>query len=338
MKTSKAFVALGSAAAMMLALSACGSSSESESGSGDPQTLRLALNQTETHPSYIALESFGEKVSESTSNRVEVEVYANETLGAQQEAIQLVSDGSVDMAVVSGTQLENLNEDFRVFNLPQVFDSVEHQMQVVGDDAITGELYSSLEDQNITILGGFTQGTRSIYNKDRPIETPSDMEGLKIRVQESDVQLKMIELMGGAPTPMAFGEVYTALQSGVIDGAENNEVSYLTQKHNEVATYYSNTNHLVGIDYVVINTEAYEGMSEEDRTAFDEQWDAAVTDHTDLWLSETEKAHADLEAAGAQFNDVDTEAFQTTLQPLIEEYVTSDTAKELYDAARAAAE
>ncbi|MGP6586447.1 TRAP transporter substrate-binding protein DctP, partial [Klebsiella pneumoniae] len=129
---------------------------------------------------------------------------------------------------------------------------MEHQMSVVGDDAITGDLYASLEEQNLTVLGGFTQGTRSIYNGDRAIETPSDMDGMKIRVQESDVQLKMIELMGGSPTPMAFGEVYTALQSGVIDGAENNEVSYLTQKHNEVATYYSNTNHLVGIDYVII--------------------------------------------------------------------------------------
>ncbi|WP_309124636.1 TRAP transporter substrate-binding protein [Arthrobacter sp.] len=339
MKTSKAFAALGSAAAMMLALSACGSGSDSGSETGgETQTLRLALNQTETHPSYIALDSFGENVSEGTNGAVEVEVYANETLGAQQEAIQLVSDGSVDMAVVSGTQLENLNEDFRVFNLPQVFDSVEHQMKVVGDDAVTGELYSSLEDQKITVIGGFTQGTRSIYNKDRPIQTPSDVDGMKIRVQESDVQLKMIELMGGAPTPMAFGEVYTALQSGVIDGAENNEVSYLTQKHNEVAPYFSNTNHLVGIDYVVINTDAYESMSEEDRAVFDEQWDAAVTEHTDLWVSETEKAHETLEAAGTKFNDVDTEEFQSVLQPLIDEYVTTDSAKKLYEDARAAAE
>ena len=336
MKTMRNFAVVGSTAAMMLALSACGGGSDS--ASGDSQTFRLALNQTETHPSYIALDSFGQNVSDNTESRVAVDVYANETLGAQQEAIQLVGDGSVEMAVVSGTQLENLNPDFQVFNLPGVFDSVEHQMGVIGDEEIVADLYASLEDQNITVLGGLTQGTRSIYNGERPINTPEDMAGMKIRVQESDVQMKMIELMGGSPTPMAFGEVYTALQSGVIDGAENNEVSYLTQKHNEVATYFSNTNHLVGLDYVVINTDVYENMTEEDRAVFDEQWTAAVEEHTELWLTETEESHTELEAAGTEFNDVDDEAFRAALEPLIDEYVTTDTAQTIYDAARAAAE
>jgi tripartite ATP-independent transporter DctP family solute receptor len=338
MKGNKAFAVMGSVAAMALALTACGGGSGSADGGADGKTMRLALNQTETHPSYVALDSFGERLSESTEGRWDIDVYANETLGAQQEAIQLVSDGTVEMAIVSGTQLENLNEDFRVFNLPQVFDDVEHQMKVVGDEEITGELYSSLEDQKITVLGGFTQGTRSVYNTEKPINTPEDLAGMKIRVQESDVHMKMIELMGGSATPMAFGEVYTALQSGVLDGAENNEISYLTQKHNEVAEYFSNTNHLVGLDYLVINTDVLAEMSEEDRAAFDAEWDAAVTEHTELWLSETDAAIKELEAAGTKFNDVDTEAFRTALQPLIDEYVTTDSAKALHEATRAAAE
>jgi tripartite ATP-independent transporter DctP family solute receptor len=337
MKGNKAFAVMGSVAAMALALTACGGGSGS-AGGADGKTMRLALNQTETHPSYIALDSLGERLSESTEGRWDIDVYANETLGAQQEAIQLVSDGTVEMAIVSGTQLENLNEDFRVFNLPQVFDDVEHQMKVVGDEEITGELYSSLEDQKITVLGGFTQGTRSVYNTEKPVNTPEDLAGMKIRVQESDVHMKMIELMGGSATPMAFGEVYTALQSGVLDGAENNEISYLTQKHNEVAEYFSNTNHLVGLDYLVINTDVVAEMSEEDRAAFDTEWDAAVTEHTDLWLSETEAAIKELEATGTKFNDVDAEAFRTALQPLIDEYVTTESAKALYEATRAAAE
>ncbi|WP_404288716.1 TRAP transporter substrate-binding protein [Glutamicibacter arilaitensis] len=335
MRSTKFLGLTGAAAVMTLTLAACGGTDAS--GGGDSTELRLALNQTETHPSYIALDNMGQNLEDATGGSVSVDVYANETLGAQQEAIQLVSDGSVDMAVVSGTQLENLNPEFQVFNLPGVFDNVEHQMSVVGDDAIVGELYASLEEQNLTVLGGFTQGTRSIYNAKAPINTPEDMQGMKVRVQESDVQLDMIKAMKGAPTPMAFGEVYTALQSGVIDAAENNEVSYLTQKHSEVAKYFSNTNHLVGLDYVVINTDAYEAMSEEDRTAFDEQWDAAVTEHTALWTTETEKAHTELEAAGVEFNDVDAEAFQTALKPLIEKYVKTDSAKKIYDAARAAA-
>lgn len=335
MKARKTFSVIGSVAAMALALTACGGSAGSAGGDG--KTMKLALNQTEQHPSYIALDHFGENLSKATEGRWDVDVYANETLGAQQEAIQLVSDGTVEMAVVSGTQLENLNEDFRVFNLPQVFDGVEHQMKVIGDEKITGDLYSSMEGQKITVLGGLTQGTRSVYNTEKPINTPEDLAGMKMRVQESDVHMKMIELMGGSATPMAFGEVYTALQSGVLDGAENNEISYLTQKHNEVAKYFSNTNHLVGLDYLVINTDVLNEMTEADRAALDEQWDAAVTEHTELWLSETEKAVAELEAAGTKFNDVDAEAFRTALKPLIDEYVTSDNAKALYEAARAAA-
>lgn len=333
MNTKKSLAVFGSAAAIAIALTSCSGSSDA----GDGQTLRLALNQTEEHPSYIALDNFGESLSDATEGRWGVDVYANETLGAQQEAIQLVSDGTVEMAIVSGTQLENLNEDFRVFNLPQVFDDVEHQMSVVGDEAITADLYSSLEDQKITVLGGFTQGTRSVYNSKAPIEKPEDLSGMKIRVQESDVHMKMIEAMGGSAAPMAYGEVYTAMQSGVLDGAENNEVSYLSQKHNEVAKYFSNTNHLVGLDYLVINTDVLAAMSEEDRAVFDEKWDTAVVEHTDLWASETENAHTALEAAGAKFNDVDEDAFRSVLEPLISEYVTSDAAQKLYDDARAAA-
>src|SRR5699024_11931712 len=117
-------------------------------------TMRLSLNQAENHPSFIALDNWSAYMAEH-SDQVRIDVFPNETLGAQAEALQLVSDGSVDMAIVSGTQLENLHEDFVVFNLPRVFDDVEHQMNVIHDPEITGDLYSVLEDSNnITVLGG----------------------------------------------------------------------------------------------------------------------------------------------------------------------------------------
>jgi tripartite ATP-independent transporter DctP family solute receptor len=342
MKAKKAFAVIGSVAAMALTLTACGGSAGSGSGSAegsDGLSMKLALNQTEEHPSYIALDSFGERLSEATDGRWDIEVYPNETLGAQQEALQLVSDGSVEMAIVSGTQLENLNDDFKVFNLPQVFDSIDHQMGVMSDQEIVGDLFTSLEDgQNLTVLGGFTQGARSLYNGEGPVTTPADMAGMKVRVQESDIHLEMVRLMGGAATPMAFGEVYTALQSGVLDAAENNEISYLTQKHNEVAPYFSNTRHMIGIDYLIINKDVLASMSAEDRAVFDKEWAAAVDEHTEMWKTQTEQAITDLKAAGAKFNDVDTEAFRKALAPMIDENVSTDTQKELYEATRAAAE
>ena len=332
-RTPRTAVALTAVAS--LALVGCGQGTTD--GQGERTILRLALNQSETHPSFIALDHFSQRLEESTDGRLSVDVYANETLGAQAEALQLVSDDIIELAIVSGTQLENLNPDFSVFNMPKVFDDVEHQMQVINDPAIVGDLYSSLtEDQNITVLGGFTQGARHIYST-RPVTTPEDMAGLKIRVQESPLHLAMINAMGGSGTPMAYGEVYTALQSGVLDGAENNEVSYFTQKHYEVADHLSETAHLVGLDYLIINADVLAEMSEEDRATFDAEWEAAYTEHTQLWAEATEQAIADAEAGGAQFHEVDDEAFTEALAPLQDQFLTTPAQRALFDAVRAAA-
>ncbi len=341
MTTQKRLLATAVVGVAALTLTACGGDDggNGAAGSSGGKSMRLALNQTEQHPSYIALDNFSERLSEGTDGRWSIDVFPNETLGAQQEALQLVSDGTVDMAIVSGTQLENLNQDFLVFNLPQVFDSVEHQMSVIHDEEIVGDLYSSLEDSNdITVLGGFTQGARSVYTTFGPVTTPADFAGKKLRVQESDLHIAMAEAMGASATPMSFGELYTGLQSGVVDAAENNEPSYFTQKHYEVAPYWSYTNHLVGLDYLVINADLLAGMSDEDRAVFDEEWVAAYEEHTDLWAEATEDAIEQAEAGGATFSDVDEEAFRAVLEPLAEEFISNDTQQELYDAARAAAE
>src|SRR5690606_11464626 len=192
MRHRKNTAVIAGAAAATLLLAACGggdgdsaadASTGSGGGSSEGQTMRLALNQTEEHPSYIALDNFGSYLEENTGGWG-IDVFPNETLGAQAEALQLVSDGSVDMAIVSGTQLENLNKDFVVFNLPKVFDDVEHQMSVIHDPELTGDLFSSLEESNnITVLGCFAPAATAIYTSDGPVETPADLAGKKIRVQ-----------------------------------------------------------------------------------------------------------------------------------------------------------
>lgn len=145
-------------------------------------------------------------------------------------------------------------------------------MALINDPEIVGDVYASLEESNnFTVIGGITQGGRHFYTKEA-VQTPEDLAGKKIRVQESPVFIAMMEALGASPTPMAYGEVYTGLQSGVIDGAENNEVSYFTQKHFEVAPYFSYSNHLVGADFLIANTPTLDSMSEEDRAAFDEAW------------------------------------------------------------------
>lgn len=328
------FLAIPAAAA--LALSGCSGAAVDQT---ETRTLVLSLNQTEEHPSFIALEQFGDRLSERTDGRLDVEVYPNETLGAQQEVVQLVGDGAVDMAVVSGTQMENLSSGFEVLNLPTVFDDIDHQLRVINDDAIVGELFTSLEDSNnLTVLGGLTQGSRHVYTAEGPVETPEDLAGQKIRVQESDIHIDMINAMGASATPMAYGEVYTAMQSGVLDGAENNEISYMSQNHNEVAKHMSLTNHLVGLDYVVMNSDLLEGLPEQDRQIFDEEWVAASQHHADLWESETEQVIDEAVDSGTILTEPDKQAFDEALQPVVEKYLESPQDREVFDEVREAAQ
>lgn len=327
----------GAAASSVLLLAACSGTLEPGQNEGD--VLHLALNQTETHPSYIALDHWGDYLEEETDGRWTLEIYPNETLGAQVEALQLVSDGSVEMAIVSGPQLENLNKDFIALNLPTTFDDIGHQMAVLADEEVVGELFNSLrETNNIVVLGGFTQGNRSVYTTFGPVETPEDLHGHKLRVQESELNLAMARALGASATPMAYGELYSGLQSGVVDAAENNEISYATQRHYEVAPYWSQTNHLVGLDYLIINSTMFDSMTEADREIFLVGWDLARAEHVELWVADTETALQQAIDGGAQVSYPDETIFDEALEPLVDQFLTTDTQWQVYEGARALSE
>ncbi|MFH5821022.1 TRAP transporter substrate-binding protein [Georgenia sp. AZ-5] len=342
MRRNKVVSILATVTPATLVLAACGSGSGEEGGAGvnedSAKVFKVAFNQTETHPQYKAVDEMGDRISERTEGRYDLQVYPNETLGTQKDTLELVQAGSIEMAMVAGSLLENINPDFVVFNLPYTFDSQEHQRKTVNDPEITGELFASMEDSGVRVLVGFHGGVRSVYNGEKPIETPEDLAGMKIRVIESDTNLRMMELMGGTGTPMGQGEVYTAIQSGVIDGGENNESIYANLKHAEIAPYYSYTRHLMFPDYLVVNPAVMDGMSEEDRAVFTEELAAAIDAEAGYWGEEVEKSVAAAKEAGAQFNEVDADAFRAALTPLIEESLTTDTQKALYEAVRAGAE
>ena len=301
--------------------------------------LTISLNQTESHPSYLALTSFGEQLAGATEGRWGARVYANEALGAQQEVVQLVSDGSVDMAVISAPQVENLSMAFRPLNLPGAFVDIEHQTAVLKDDSIVGELFSSLEDERrLRVLGGFTQGSRHVYTDRGPIESPDDLAGLKIRVQESDVFMELTRALGGSPTPMAYGEVYTALQAGVLNGAENNEVSYVTQRHYEIAPHFTLTNHLVGLDYVMANVDRIAQMDEADQEAFTASFADAQEEFVRLWAQETESSIQMMQDAGVEITEPDPEAFTPAIEEVGRSFLTSPEDEDLYERVRALAD
>ncbi|GAA4965391.1 TRAP transporter substrate-binding protein [Kineococcus glutinatus] len=335
-------------AAAALALTGCSAGSgrtttDTAPGAGDSTAaeadtvFKLAFNQADTHPQAVALDAMGERIKERTDGAYDVDVFPNETLGAQKETIELVQAGTIQFAMVASPLMENYNPDFVVFNLPFVFDSQEHQRRTTNDPEIVSELYSSLEDHNLRVLAGFHGGVRSMYNSDGPITTPADMAGKKIRVIESDTNLEMIRLMGGNGTPMGMGEVYTAIQSGVIDGAENNELTYANSKHAEVAKFYSYTKHLMLPDYLITNPTVLETLPADVRTIFEEEIAKAVEEEGALWETEIVKAKEAAEAAGATFNEVDKAAFDAAIEPLTEAKLTNDFVRGIHEQVRAAA-
>lgn len=323
-----------------VALSACGGAAAQPGGSAPAQkttTLRLAFNQTEQHPQYKAAESLGKKLKDATAGRYTIEVYANETLGTQSDVVNNVSDGSVDMMYIGGPVMESFNQDFIVFNLPYMFDSVEAQQAVFSDEAVMGDLKKSIEGpKKITVLSALYSGVRNVYGT-KAVRSPEDLAGMKIRVQQSDSQVAMINDMGGVASPMGQGEVYTALQSGVLDGAENNETVFNALKHDEVAKFYSYTKHLMIPDYLLMSTQTLNAMPEADRKILLDLIPETVKEANEGFVKFVDESKSRSEATGAEFvTDVDTAAFKARVQPLVQKSINNPVRQALFDAVQKA--
>jgi len=333
------FVTAATIGLLSLGLAACGSGGGE--GGGHKTVFKLAVSQTEEHPQYQAGIELGKRLEEVTDGRYSVQVFGNETLGTSTEVIQNVSDGTVAFMWCGGANVESLNEDFVVYNLPFVFDSMEAQLAVLNDEELNHELFTSLEEsKSITVLSGVHAGQRSMYNSKRPIRTPADLQGLKIRVQQSDSQVRMLEMLGGVPSPMSFGEVYSALQTGVLDGAENNEPSFDSMKHDEVAKYYSYTRHLMIPDFLLMSTTVLDDMNEADRQALLDLIPEISAKASADFVPYVEESIENAEELGVQFNDdVDTEAFKELVAPMVDEYMSANALRtDMYTAIKQANE
>lgn len=328
----KKTVWIAAAGAVILSLTGCGGkASESSDSVQDTQIIRVAFNQSEEHPEYLAMKEFGEKFEEETDGRYKVEIYPNAILGDQGPVTEFVRTGALQMAMVPCSVPEGYNEDFAIIGAPYLYDSVD-QLRKVTLNGTFDELFASTQKYNFEVVAVYTSGMRNIYAS-KPIETPEDMKGLKVRVMDSDTYIQMTKLMGGVGVPMAQGDVYTGIQQKVIDGAENSERVYVDFKHYEVAKYYSYTQHVVMPDVVIANAEFLQDMSAEDREVYDRLMKESVEKEFDLFEESVEEAKQDAEEAGVTFVYPDTEIFQERCQPILDELADrSDVTRRIYDA------
>lgn len=294
--------------------------------------IKLAHNQTLDHPVHISLVEFGRLVEEKSNQSIKVRIYPNGQLGSEREVLELTQTGAVDVSKVSASALEGFEPEYSIFSLPYVFDSYEQFVKAMNNPEVTDRLYSSTEDIGIIGLTYYNAGERHLYTKDQAVNTVEDMKGLKVRVQPSKTSVSMIEAFGAVPTPMAYGEVYTALQAGIIDAAENNETSLVGNNHGEVAKFYMYTGHQIVPDMLVMNANRFNQFSEEEKqwileaakesTAFHEHvWSQSIQEMTEIAKNEM----------GVQFIEVDKSSFIKAVQPLHEEYSNNGTTKDIYE-------
>lgn len=314
----------------ILLLAGCGSS---ESAGGDGvKKITIASVQSDGHPQIEALKYFKEEFEAKTDGRYEVDIQGDELLGSDKETLSMVKAGTLDMAIVAATQMESYDPAYAAVSLPYEYDSLDHYKAVVDSGVLEPLFEKSATELGIRPIATFTAGARSLYLK-TPYDESKGLEGLKIRVMDSQSQIDMMTAMGGSPTPMSMGDVYTSLQQGVIDGAENNEVSYADSKHCEVAPYYYYTQHLMVPDYLVASTTLLDSMSEEDKAIFDEVILDMQAKEFELWDTSVEENIQLAKDSGAEFNDIDKKPFQDALAPLNDKATESnEDAKKVYDA------
>jgi tripartite ATP-independent transporter DctP family solute receptor len=284
-------------------------------------SVRQAMLQTDVY------------LNELSQGKMRLQIYPNQQLGSERECLELLQIGSLDMTKVSGAVLENFAPKLRIFGLPFLFDNKDHLFKVL-DGTIGKELLKEGEEYWLKGVGFYDSGSRSFYTKERPVKQPEDLEGLKIRVQESVSAFDMVKQLGASPTPISWGELYTALQQGVVDGAENNPPSFYLSRHYEVCKYYSIDEHTMIPDVLLVSTHLWNRLSSEEQGWLQKAIDQSIPYQRDLWIqSENESLQAVIEA-GVEVSYPKKNRFQEATQKMYQDFKKDPQMAELIERIR----
>ena len=317
-------------ASMISVLAAgCGSSDGSAT---KKRIIRVALSQSEEHPEYKGLVKFKDYIESELGDKYEVQLFPNELLGGQTKAIELTQTGAIDFTVAGTPNLEIFADVYEVFSMPYLFTSEEAYFAAMNDTDYMNKIYASTEDTGLQVVTWYNVGTRNFYAK-KAINTPDDLKGMKIRVQQSPASIKMANAFGAAASPMSFGEVYTAIQQGVIDGAENNELALTDNKHGEVAKYFTYSKHQMIPDVLIANYKFLNGLSEEERTVFEKAAEISTDTEIEEWAKDVETAKKTAEEdMGVTFIEPDLNAFKDKVKDVQQEMLDANPdIRDLYD-------
>jgi len=281
--------------------------------------LKIGHSLDVEHPVHKAMLFMAEKLKEKSGGKVILQVYPGEQLGSEREMIEQVQMGLLDITKVSTSPLESFIPSFSVFSVPYLFRDKEHLWNVL-DGPLGEKLKKAGEGKELKGLCYYDAGSRSFYTKSKPILTPADLEGMKIRVQESQTAMQMIKELGASPTPIAWGELYTSLQQGVVDGAENNPPSFYLSGHYEVCKYYSLDQHTMVPDIVLIGMKTWNKLPADVQRMVQEAADESVQYQKQLWKETTENALKKVQEHGVKVYYPDKKPFREKVKPMHESY------------------
>jgi tripartite ATP-independent transporter DctP family solute receptor len=291
----------------------------------DVKIIKLGHGLDASHPVHKAMVYMAEQLKKNSQGKMRVDIYPSQQLGTERECVELLQIGSLGMTKVSASVLEAFASSYTIFNLPYIFRNKQHLFSIL-DGKIGKEILKSSEKKLIVGLCYYDAGSRSFYTKDKPINTPADLVGLKIRVQESATSVKMVNTLGGSATPISWGELYTALQQGVVDGAENNPPSFYLSKHYEVCKYYSLDEHTSVPDVLIISTKIWNSLTGQEQQWLQAAVDSSVVYQRKLWKKATEDALAKVAESGVKISYPDKKPFEEKVISLYEQYKKTDPA------------
>lgn len=276
------------------------------------------------YPTVVAVESLGKKLEQATNGRVSVQMYPAMQLGGEKEAIEQAQVGAIAFARVSVGALGPVVDDLNVFNMPYVFRNTAHMQQVI-DGPIGQELLDKVTNSGKGLIGlcWMDAGARNFYDTKKPIKTVADLKGLKIRVIGNPIFVDMANAMGGNGVAMGYDQVFSALQTGVVDGAENNPPSFVFDNHYQVAKFYTLDEHLIVPEMLVFSKKAWDAMSKEDQALLIKFSKEAQQEERKLWAAYEQQAMDKAKAAGIQIiqvSDTDKKAFQDAVKPVWDKY------------------
>ncbi|PRY77711.1 tripartite ATP-independent transporter DctP family solute receptor [Yoonia maritima] len=286
-------------------------------------TLRSSDTHPDGYPTVAAVNHMGDLLEERTDGRLCIEVSHSAQLGQEKDTIEQTQFGVIDMNRVSLGPFNNIIEETQIPSLPYIFRSVEHMHKVM-DGPVGDQILEAFSDHDLVGLAFFDGGSRSFYNSQKPINSIEDLAGLKFRVMQSDMFVDMVSALGANATPMPYGEVYSSIQTGVIDGAENNWPSYDSSGHFEVAQYYTLDQHLIVPEVLVMAKSSFDKLSAEDQEIVRQAARDSVPVMRELWAAREAESEARVRAAGVEIvTDIDKTPFIEAMVPVYEKYVTS---------------